>query len=194
VKTLARPATVESEIRHSRFVAHARRVDNMESTLAFFEAVADPAATHNCWAWRLGQRYRFSDDGEPASSAGKPILAAIEGKNLDHAMVVVTRYFGGVKLGVGGLVRAYAGSAARCIDQAGIVEIEPRVRCAIEADFGWTGQIYAALEACEGNKLKETFGRQGIRLEADLTESGYKRLRLLLRDATRGQAAVRVLA
>ena len=123
--TLAGPASIEIEIKRSRFIAHALRVDNLADTLAFYESVADASATHNCWAWRLDQQYRFNDDGEPASTAGKPILAAIEGKGLDHVMVVVTRYFGGIKLGVGGLVRAYSGSAAKGIDQAGIaIQVE----------------------------------------------------------------------
>ena len=129
--TLAGPERIEIEIRRSRFVAHAARVDDPSETLAFHASVADPSATHNCWAWRIDQAYRFNDDGEPASTAGKPILSAIEGKGLEHVMVVVTRYFGGIKLGVGGLVRAYAGAAARCIDRAGVVEIQSRVECEI---------------------------------------------------------------
>jgi putative IMPACT (imprinted ancient) family translation regulator len=141
LRTLAGPATVEVEIRRSRFVAHAARVDDLAATLAFYESVADPAATHNCWAWRLDHRYRFNDDGEPVSSAGRPILAAIEGKELELAMVVVTRYFGGVKLGIGGLIRAYSGSAAKCLDRAGILELVPRVDCLIRAGFDWTGQV-----------------------------------------------------
>ena len=123
--TLTGPSSIETEIKRSRFIAHAGRVDNLADTLAFYESVADPSATHNCWAWRLDHQYRFNDDGEPASTAGKPILSAIEGKGLDHAMVVVTRYFGGIKLGVGGLVRAYSGSTSKCIDQAGIeIQVE----------------------------------------------------------------------
>ena len=82
MKTLAAPATVEVEIKRSRFVAHASRVDSLADTLNFYESVADPGATHNCWAWKLEHRYRFNDDGEPASSAGKPIFAAIDGKEL----------------------------------------------------------------------------------------------------------------
>ncbi len=119
MQTLSGPARFETEIKRSRFVAHAARVETLDETVAFYESVADHAATHNCWAWKLDQQYRFNDDGEPAGTAGKPILAAIEGKGLDHVMIVVTRYFGGIKLGAGGLVRAYSGAAARCIDQAG---------------------------------------------------------------------------
>ena len=191
MQTLAGPSSIEIEIKRSRFIAHAARVDSLAETLAFYESVADPSATHNCWAWRLDHQYRFNDDGEPASTAGKPILTAIEGKSLDHAMVVVTRYFGGIKLGVGGLVRAYSGSAAKCIDRAGIIKIHPRVECSISAGFAWTGEVYAVLDACGANKLGEQFGDEGVTIRADLPEASLARLRSLLRDRTRGEAIVR---
>jgi uncharacterized YigZ family protein len=189
--TLASPASIEIEIKRSRFIAHAGCVDSLADTLAFYESIADPSATHNCWAWRLDQQYRFNDDGEPASTAGKPILAAIEGKGLDHTMVVVTRYFGGIKLGVGGLVRAYSGSAAKCIDQAGILEIQPRVECSIHAGFNWTGQVYAALEACDAQKLEEHFSDNGIEIQVDIAKSLFEKLKSMLRDTTRGEVSVK---
>jgi uncharacterized YigZ family protein len=193
MRTLAGPATVAVDIKRSRFVAHAARVDALPATLAFYEAVADPAATHNCWAWKLGQHYRFNDDGEPGSSAGRPILAAIEGKQLDHAMVVVTRYFGGIKLGVGGLVRAYSTAAARCLERAGITVVEPRVECSIEAGYEWTGQVYAALESCRAEKLGENYPAGGVRIRARVVESALEELHRLLRDTTRGEARLRRL-
>jgi uncharacterized YigZ family protein len=193
MRTLAGPATVEVEIKRSRFVAHAARVDDLPATLAFYQAVANPAATHNCWAWKLGQQYRFSDNGEPGSSAGRPILAAIEGKQLDHAMVVVTRYFGGIKLGVGGLVRAYSTAAARCLEVAGAAVVEPRVECSIEAGYEWTGQVYAALESCRAKKLGESYPEGGVRIRASVVESALDDLKRTLRDATRGEARLRKL-
>ena len=168
MRTLANKATIEVEIKRSRFIAHAARVDSLAETLEFHDSVIDPQASHNCWAWRLDHQYRFNDDGEPASTAGKPVLAAIEGKGLDHAMVVVTRYFGGIKLGVGGLIRAYGGSAAKCIDQAGMLEVQARIECTIEAGFGWTGQVYAALDTCEANKLAEQHHQDGIQIRVDV--------------------------
>jgi uncharacterized YigZ family protein len=183
---------VEVEIRRSRFVAHAARVDDLAATLAFYESVADPAATHNCWAWRLDHRYRFNDDGEPASSAGRPILAAIEGKELELAMVVVTRYFGGVKLGIGGLIRAYSGTAAKCLDRAGVLELLPRVECLIHAGFDWTGQVYAALEACAAEKLSEDYRDDGIEIRIRIEEHRQQALRSLLADTTRGEARLTI--
>src|SRR5688500_15887909 len=113
--TLAARAAHALEVRHSRFIVHAAPVQAPEAALAFLGEVADPAATHNCWAYRIGSEYRFNDDGEPAGTAGRPILAAIDGQGLDQVVAVVTRWFGGIKLGAGGLVRAYGGSAAECL-------------------------------------------------------------------------------
>ncbi|MBT8046993.1 MAG: YigZ family protein [Xanthomonadales bacterium] len=189
--TLAGPATIEIEIKRSRFVAHAARVDSLAETLEFYEHAADPSATHNCWAWRLDHQYRFNDDGEPASTAGKPILSTIDGKGLDHVMVVVTRHYGGIKLGVGGLVRAYSGSAGQCIDQARILEVQPRMECAVQAQFGWTGQVYAALNACNARKLSEQYNDAGIEIHVEVAKSAFKKLRTLLRDTTRGEVTVR---
>jgi len=187
MQTLAAAARIEIEIKRSRFVAHAGRVDSLADTLAFYQSVADSAASHNCWAWRLDHQYRFNDDGEPASTAGKPIFSVIEGKKLDHVMLVVTRYFGGIKLGVGGLVRAYSGSAARCIDRAGIIEVQPRIECSIEAGFTWTGQVYAALEACGARKLNESYGADGLVIQAELVKSAFPKLQSVLKDTTRGE-------
>lgn len=192
MKTLANPATIEVEIKRSRFIAHAARIDSLAETLEFYESVADPQASHNCWAWRLDHQYRFNDDGEPASTAGKPILAAIEGKQLDHVMVVVTRYFGGIRLGVGGLVRAYGGTASKSIDQAGILEIQPRVECTIQAGFSWTGQVYAAIDACDASKLSEQHLDDGLKLKVEIRKASYEKLKSMLRDMTRGEAALKL--
>ncbi len=192
MRTLSAPATFEVVIKRSRFVAHAAHVDSQADTLDFFESVADPAATHNCWAWRLDYQYRFNDDGEPASTAGRPILSAIEGKGLDKVMVVVTRYFGGIKLGIGGLIRAYSGSASKCLNQANIVEIQPKTECTIKAAFQWTGQVYAALESCEAKKLSEEFLDDGIVIRAEINAIELRRLKLILRDTTRGEVDLQV--
>jgi len=193
MRTLAAAGRAEIEIKRSRFVAHAGRVDSEADAHAFLAAVADPGATHNCWAWKLDQHYRFNDDGEPASTAGRPILAAIEGKELVHAMVVVTRYFGGTKLGAGGLVRAYSAAAARAIDQAGSLEEEPTVECSIEADFVWTGPLYAALESYGAIRVEEHYPEGGVRIVVRLGEAQLEGLTRTLRDATRGEAVVRKL-
>ncbi|MGU7895871.1 IMPACT family protein, partial [Escherichia coli] len=94
-----------------------------EEALAFLEAQREPQATHNCYAYKLGNLYRFFDDGEPTGTAGKPILHAIEAQGLDRVVVLVVRYFGGIKLGAGGLVRAYGGVAAEALRRASTVPL-----------------------------------------------------------------------
>jgi uncharacterized YigZ family protein len=189
--SISNPVSATYVIRQSRFVVHAAPVADQAATLAFFEVVADPSASHNCWAWRLdpGQQ-RFNDDGEPAGTAGKPILSAIEGKGLNRVMVVVTRYFGGILLGVGGLVRAYGGSAARCLDQASLVEHHPVCHCLVKADFVWTGAVHAALAGCEARKLEETHVADGLQMRVEVRLDRLRQLQNLLRDTTRGSASL----
>ncbi|WP_395791425.1 IMPACT family protein, partial [Aquimonas sp.] len=122
--TLAVPARYVLEVKRSRFVCQAASIDSAEAALLHLQQVADPDATHNCWAYRIGSAYRSSDDGEPAGTAGRPILAAIDGQGLDGVVAVVTRWYGGIKLGAGGLVRAYGGCAAECLRTAERLTVE----------------------------------------------------------------------
>jgi len=188
--TLDAPVSTTVSIRHSRFVTHAGPVTDEEASLVFYRAVADPTATHNCWAWKLDHACRFNDDGEPAGTAGKPILAAIESKQLCRVMVVVTRYFGGVKLGAGGLVRAYSGCAARCLDQGRMIEIHPTSHYLVEAGFEWTGPVHTVIEACGASKENESYTSGGICLQLELRDDRLRKLQTMLRDATRGAATL----
>ncbi|EVT88371.1 thymidylate synthase [Pseudomonas aeruginosa VRFPA09] len=115
--TLQGLAEYREEIRKSRFHTIAAPVADEDEAQAFIAAHRDASAGHNCWAWKCGAQYRFSDDGEPGGSAGRPILAAIEGQDMDCVAVLVSRWFGGIKLGTGGLARAYGGGAAKCLQQ-----------------------------------------------------------------------------
>ena len=121
--TLVAPCQYAMEIRKSRFVAHAAPVASAEQALAFLREMSTPAASHNCWAYRIDADYRSHDDGEPGGSAGRPILQAIEGQGMDRVMVIVTRWFGGVLLGTGGLIRAYGGTASACLRASRIIEL-----------------------------------------------------------------------
>ena len=94
--TLAAPASHAIDVRHSRFLANAAPIASAGDAAAFVAQVSIADATHNCWAWRFGGDYRSSDDGEPAGTAGGPILAAIVGQGFDRVAVVVTRWFGGI--------------------------------------------------------------------------------------------------
>ena len=183
--TLAAPVAHELEVKHSRFIVHAAPVATPEAALAFLAAVGDPAATHNCWAYRIGAEYRSSDDGEPAGTAGRPILAAIDGQGFDQVIAVVTRWYGGIKLGAGGLVRAYGGSVAQCLRAAPRQPLVDWRELALCYSFDATGAVHAALAEFAAEKCAEEFGPEGPCLRIRLPADRVSTLKLHLRDATR---------
>lgn len=189
--TLAAPAAFTLEVKHSRFLAQAAPVKTPEAALAFLVAVSDTAATHHCWAWRLGANYRSSDDGEPAGTAGRPILAAIDGQGCDQVVVVVTRWFGGIKLGAGGLVRAYGGAAAECLRRAERVPLVAMHTLELRAGFDDIGAVHAALAGFGAEKLEERFTADGVELRVSLPATGTEGLQVQLRDATRDRVKVK---
>lgn len=188
IDTLAARATHLLEVKHSRFLAQAAPVTTPEQALAFFAEVGDPTATHNCWAYRIGGQYRSSDDGEPGGSAGRPILAAIEGQGVDQVMVVVTRWYGGTNLGVGGLVRAYGGAAAECLRTAPKRAIVIWCEAELACDFAYSGAVHALLDGLGAAKLAESFDETGLRLRFRLPASSYDTVAARLRDLSRGTA------
>ena len=191
--TLAHAHRVELEVRKSRFLAHAAPVGDADAALAFVREASDPAATHNCWAFRVGAAYRSSDDGEPAGTAGRPILAAIDGQRIDRAVVVVTRWYGGIKLGAGGLARAYGGCAAECLRTAARVAIVALARIAVRCEFAALGALHGLLDAHGARKLDERFDERGACVELELPADQVAAFAAALRDATRGSAAVDVM-
>ena len=188
MKTLASTCRYEETNRRSRFIAHAAPVKTQAETLAFYESVADQHATHNCWAWRIGHIHRFNDDGEPSGSAGRPILSTLEGRALEQIMIVVTRHFGGIKLGIGGLIRAYGGCSARCLDQAKIIERLPSKEYVLEANFALSSSIHQLLERFDAKKREESYAGTGIRLQLSIGEHRLDAFRQALADLSRGKA------
>jgi len=191
--TLAGPVRFALEVKKSRFLAEAAPVADAAAALAWIRAGSDPAATHNCWAYRLGGEYRFSDDGEPGGSAGRPILAAIDGQGVDRVAVRVTRWYGGINLGVGGLMRAYGGSAAECLRTAARVALVERVEAELSCDFALAGTAHALLAAHGAEKLGEAYAADGLRLRLRLPASSFAALAQMLRDASRGSARLQRL-
>lgn len=185
--TLAATARFLLEVKHSRFLVQAAPVDNAAAAMQFIAAVADPDATHNCWAYRIGAEYRSSDDGEPAGTAGRPILAAIEGQGYDQVVAVVTRWYGGVKLGAGGLVRAYGGAAAECLRQAPRLALVALHELDLHCAFDDLGSVHAALHHHGAQKLHEQFHETGAELRLSLPADRVQALKTQLRDATRNR-------
>jgi uncharacterized YigZ family protein len=191
LSVLAGAHRFELDVRKSRFVCHASRVASPDDALAFIESTVDPSATHNCWAWRIGQNYRSSDDGEPAGTAGRPILAAIDGQCLDRTVAVVARWFGGIKLGAGGLMRAYGGCAAECLRNAAREPLETMTDVILDLTFADLGTAHQMLAGFAAEKLAERFHTEGACLILRLPEQRLPLLSVALRDATHGRCVLR---
>lgn len=188
--TLKSQASFEETIKKSRFVGHAARVTSQAESLDFYESVIDAQATHNCWAWRINFQVRSSDDGEPGGTAGRPILNVIEHRDLENVMIIITRYYGGIKLGAGGLVRAYSGTAAKCLDRAGVVELFTMAEYTIRAGFEWASSLHSMLEQFSAEKLAESYDNEGVVMKIRCRETDFSKLSTGLRDASRGQISI----
>jgi len=145
-KTVKGYETAEIEINKSRFIAYVERVESEEMAVTFIDQIKKKNwnATHNCSAYMVGendQHQKADDDGEPSGTAGKPILEIIKKSELKDTVIVITRYFGGIKLGAGGLIRAYGKSAHVGIKKAGIVERQGHTRIAAEMDYNLLGLV-----------------------------------------------------
>jgi uncharacterized YigZ family protein len=185
-ETLAAPAQAALEAKRSRFLAHAAPVESPEQAMDFLARQSDPQATHNCWAWRIGPAYRFNDDGEPGGSAGRPILAAIDGQGVDRVAVLVVRWYGGTNLGVGGLVRAYGGVAAECLRTAPRRRLVAWREARLHCDFALAAGVHDLLARHGAQKTGETFDEHGLHLSLRLPASSYEGLADRLRDLSRG--------
>lgn len=188
--TLAAPATHLLEVRHSRFLAQAAPADSIDAAQAFIDRSRQSDASHNCWAYRIGDQYRSTDDGEPAGTSGRPILAAIDGQGLDQVVVLVSRWFGGIKLGAGGLVRAYGGAAAECLRTAERRPLTIPCELLLRAGFDDIGAVHAALQACGATPVDESFDSDGLRLRVTLPRQSVDPLVVRLRDATRDRVRI----
>lgn len=191
--TLTATAQYEEFIKKSRFLALAAPVQSATEALAFFAAHQVPEATHNCWAYRIGQEYRFNDDGEPGGTAGRPMLQAIEGQQCDRVAVLVIRWFGGVKLGTGGLVRAYGGVAAQCLRLADKVEIieEAMLECA--CPFADVSLLQSRFAAQGIRVVEESFDAAGANWLLAVPQSRAAEVAAWVVDLTRGQARCSLL-
>ena len=141
---------------------------------------------------RIGQSYRFSDDGEPSGTAGKPILQAIDGQGLDRVAIIVTRWFGGVLLGSGGLIRAYGGTAALCLRDAEKTPLVDTVSATLTCGFGDLAILQARLGALPGVEMASpTFNGAGASWSLAVPRARAEKLLDLARDLTSGRAVVR---
>lgn len=182
----ARETSVEVKISKARFIGRVIIAKSAEDARASLRQVSElhKQATHNCWAYRIGsagsEEY-YSDDGEPTGTAGKPILGAILKKELVNTLVVVTRYFGGIKLGVRGLIEAYASTASMALDAAGTIERIPVRSYRIRLVYDEMGLI---------SRLTGSFGVSEDDLEFIFTEDVLLTCKLPLADAEKFEQAL----
>jgi uncharacterized YigZ family protein len=182
------------KIKGSRFIACLALAANEEEAEAFVRKIRAEFddARHVCWAWRIGdegERVRSSDDGEPPGSAGRPILAQLEGHDVIHCVVAVVRYFGGVKLGVGGLVRAYGGAAGKCLDRCKLAPVILTTRLQIEHGYSCSRAVEAAMHHLGLTALEPEFGQQ-VRFFVEVPRQNLESFRRELVERTAGQVRI----
>lgn len=150
-KSVKQCSEAEYTVNRSRFIGRCFPVDSEEAALCLLGDIRKKHwdATHNCFAYRIGENAaaRFSDDGEPGGTAGKPIMDVLTGRGLTNVLCVVTRYFGGILLGAGGLVRAYSKSAADAVTKAGVVSYLPGTVLDIPMDYSRYGALEGFIRA-----------------------------------------------
>ncbi|CAM9980346.1 unnamed protein product [Ectocarpus sp. 6 AP-2014] len=192
IVTVCGESEAEETIKKSRFIGRCGPAATFEEGKALLGRVLKehPKARHSCWAWRgLGDDHRFSDDGEPGGTAGQPILGGIESEGVSEVMVVVTRYSGGIKLGTGGLCRAYGGASRQCLQAAERETRTPVLGLTITAPVGSVGSVYHAVSDCR--RLSEEFTAEGsvvLRVTAEVGQ--VEEVRRRIQDATKGAAEV----
>ena len=189
-QTVAKTHERLEEVKGSEFIAFVTVIETVEDIEVHLLQIrqAHPDASHHCFAYKLGNVVRFSDDGEPGGTAGRPMLEVLTKRNLDYVLAVVTRYFGGTKLGAGGLVRAYSGALAKALDEAGVTVVRDRVMLTFEVPFSETSIVHRFLEGFGGvNKENLEYSEKGMVLGLSLFLDDEVRFKEALRELTRGK-------
>lgn len=190
--TIASQVTFEEEIKKSRFQAIAVPVANEQDVKDFLEISKDISTTHQCWAWKIGNNVRFNDDGEPSGTAGRPILATIEGNELSNILVLVNRWYGGVKLGTGGLVRAYGGCVGQCLLLAEKIELIEKKKVSFSCQFNeWAIFQYELNQ--QQIEFQQDYTATGVDVIALLQIHQIEPLSLKIQDVTRGREQLKML-
>ena len=190
--TIASQVSFEEDIKKSRFQAIAVPVENEQAVKDFLETHKDLTTTHQCWAWKIGHNIRFNDDGEPSGTAGRPILATIEGNELTNILVLVNRWYGGIKLGTGGLVRAYGGCAGQCLLLAEKIELIEKKKISFACQFNeWSIFQYELNQ--QQIEFKQDYTATGVQVEALLQIHQIEPLSLKIQDVTRGREQLKIV-
>lgn len=193
-RTFSRTGEKEIVIKKSRFIGHGAPVESEEEAAAFIADIRKKhaMATHNCFAYMIGERdqiQKFSDDGEPSGTAGKPILEVLKNQRLKNIAVVVTRYFGGIMLGAGGLVRAYTDGAVAASEAAVPVEQVLHRLVRVKVDYTWLGKLENELRLRE-TLLEETIYEDLVTLQCLPREEEHEAFAAWMTDLTQGQGDI----
>ncbi|AMT95679.1 MULTISPECIES: YigZ family protein [Psychrobacter] len=182
-QTLKRAVTARLEIKKSEFIANAYPVTSREEAMFHVEQLRQQYADarHHCWAYIIGDPDNttsagFDDDGEPNGTAGKPILNVLQHKSIGNVIIIVVRYFGGIKLGAGGLTRAYAGSAQAAVDMMTLLEHVPMIQVQILAEFATEAQCRYVVDSLNGRIDDVAYSKQ-VLLTATLAEADIDSLK-----------------
>jgi len=193
--TIKKPAESEIKIKGSRFIGQVFKCDSEPQAVSILESVRKKFydATHNCFAYRIGSDndalFRYSDDGEPSGTAGKPIYDRIEGHNLTNLILIVTRYFGGTKLGTGGLTRAYSEAARSVLEKAGDLEVYITEQISFTVKFPDYGSVERIIHQLEARIVSSDFSDK-IKMVVEIRLSLVKKFREAVTDATSGRIEI----
>ncbi|MFT4069892.1 MAG: YigZ family protein [Paraburkholderia sp.] len=187
--TLPAPLSAELEIRKSRFIAHAIPVADRDAAMVELQRLREehPSATHVCWALLAGGQSGMSDDGEPSGTAGRPILEVLRHHDLDGVLAAVVRYYGGVRLGAGGLVRAYTDAIASALLDAPRVERIAQVSLGVEVSYADEAKVRRWMEA-ESYALVESAYSMLVKMTMRVPANAVDDARRALVDMTQGKA------
>ena len=182
-QTLKHAVTARLEIKKSEFIAYAYPVTSREQAMFHVEqlCVQYADARHHCWAYIIGDPNNttsagFDDDGEPNGTAGRPILSVLQHKSIGNVIIIVVRYFGGIKLGAGGLTRAYAGSAQAAVDEMVLLPYVAMAQVQILAEFATEAQCRYIVESLNGRIDNVDYSKQ-VTLTVTLAEADIERLK-----------------
>ncbi|MED5247299.1 MULTISPECIES: YigZ family protein [Priestia] len=193
--TVKQEGSHEITIQKSRFICHMKRVTTEEEAQQFIQDIKKQHwnATHNCSAYLIGERDQFqkaNDDGEPSGTAGVPMLEVLKKRGLKDTVVVVTRYFGGIKLGAGGLVRAYGKSVSEALNELGTVKRTLMAVMHTNVDYTWLGKLENELRSSV-YLLKEIHYADMVEIETFVEETQTEAFTEWMTELTNGQADIR---
>lgn len=182
-------------IKNSRFLANLLPADSSQIGLEKIKHLRSQykSASHHCWAVRIGAGdacvFRYDDDGEPAGTAGRPILQALETRDVSNALLVVTRYFGGTKLGIGGLIRAYSAASFAVLDCAALTKVQPKTLLALEFEYAFTKSVQKCISLFDAQITKENYSDR-VELHLTVLPEELKELKSSLTELTRGKITI----